>query len=186
MCERAGGPSGRVQHMHYSPMQTTVTCKVCHSSGGCVNGKSVWMIFRNLELPSRAIWEEFSNLPAICLQSACKLTFPACNLAIWLQSGCLTATSVQWPVPSKTAVHFTSALSIMRYGGNHQSPVRPDTNSLAITQGHDCQLSFFLYIGVAAGQRTAFQSPAGNIAGQSSPPLFHAVGLAAGISVTCA
>ena len=130
------------------------------------------------------IQQSACNLPAIC----CKLTFPACNLAIWLQSGCLTATSVQWPVPSKTAVHFTSALSIMRYGGNHQSPVRPDTNSLAITQGHDsdCQLSFFLYIGVAAGQRTAFQSPAGNIAGQSSPPLLHTVGLAAGISVTCA
>jgi hypothetical protein len=47
-------------------------------------------------------------------------------------------------------------------------------------------LSFFSYIGVAAGQRTAFQSPAGNIAGQSSPPLLHTVGLAAGISVTCA
>ena len=94
---------------------------------------------------------------AICLQSACKLTFPACNLAIWLQSGCLTATSVQWPVPSKTAVHFTSALSIMRYGGNHQSPVRPDTNSLAITQGHDCQLSLFCTLASRQGNELLFK-----------------------------
>ena len=91
MCERAGGPSGRVQHMHYSPMQTTVTCRVCHSSGGCVEWKSVWMIFRNLELPSRAIWEEFSNLPAICLQSG---NLPAICLQTYLpslQSGNLAA-----------------------------------------------------------------------------------------------